>query len=351
MYAQKEKLKENKNRSVGNSVAQKKSNIKQGLGFVDNRTDAITQRKLKASVFIRTAEKAIVQSTIQRVTDLQVQQGPSCWLFVLEAVAKSKGLSTNYISMAMHSYASTPEADERKEKEANKGREISKRAAALLVTADKLNEMVEKLKEYKVTVGDKYQGGLIDRKVLSRFANEKIGNSKSVNYIQFNENEKADIEGVIDSYAEAKRRAKELAEIVIHEEDDVGSLLNTGISEITKDQNIQDVHLTLANQDLPAYMATWKIYKPSQEDLRGAVNNEVDFTNKKVGALVETAHAILLVDYNAAQKIVTYKDPNYGNLKFKIKIGQLRAMANHRVVLRPFLKEGMNKSRLAGLKD
>ena len=28
------------------------------------------------------------------VTDLQVQQGRSCWLYVLEALAKAKGLST-----------------------------------------------------------------------------------------------------------------------------------------------------------------------------------------------------------------------------------------------------------------
>ncbi len=46
MYAQVEKKKENKSRSVANSVAQKKSNGKQGLGFVDNRPEAVAQRKL-----------------------------------------------------------------------------------------------------------------------------------------------------------------------------------------------------------------------------------------------------------------------------------------------------------------
>ncbi len=38
MYAQKEKLKENKSRSIANFVAPKKSNVKQGFGFVDNRS-------------------------------------------------------------------------------------------------------------------------------------------------------------------------------------------------------------------------------------------------------------------------------------------------------------------------
>lgn len=47
MYAQVEKPKENKVRAVANSVAQKKSNVKQGFGFVDNRPEAVVQRKLR----------------------------------------------------------------------------------------------------------------------------------------------------------------------------------------------------------------------------------------------------------------------------------------------------------------
>ena len=39
MYAHVEKAKENKSRAVANSVGQKKSNIKQGAGFVDNRKE------------------------------------------------------------------------------------------------------------------------------------------------------------------------------------------------------------------------------------------------------------------------------------------------------------------------
>ncbi len=45
MYAQVEKPKENKSRAVANSVAQNKSNGKQGFGFVDNRPEVIAQQK------------------------------------------------------------------------------------------------------------------------------------------------------------------------------------------------------------------------------------------------------------------------------------------------------------------
>ena len=57
MYAQVEKPKENKSRAVANSVAQKKSIMNQGFGFVNNRPEAVAQRKVQE----------MADSTIQRV--------------------------------------------------------------------------------------------------------------------------------------------------------------------------------------------------------------------------------------------------------------------------------------------
>ncbi len=48
MYEQVEEPKENKSRSVANSVAQKKNNVKQSFQFVDNRPESIAQRKMKS---------------------------------------------------------------------------------------------------------------------------------------------------------------------------------------------------------------------------------------------------------------------------------------------------------------
>ncbi|ATG76431.1 MULTISPECIES: hypothetical protein [unclassified Pseudoalteromonas] len=50
MYEQVDKPKENKSRAVANSVTQKKSDVKQGFGFVDNRSDATSKRKMKETV-------------------------------------------------------------------------------------------------------------------------------------------------------------------------------------------------------------------------------------------------------------------------------------------------------------
>ena len=50
MYEQIEKTKENKNGAVANSVVQKKSNGKQGFGFVDNRPEGEAQKKQKEMI-------------------------------------------------------------------------------------------------------------------------------------------------------------------------------------------------------------------------------------------------------------------------------------------------------------
>ncbi len=65
MYAQIEKPKENNSRVVANSVAQKKSNGKQGLGFVDNRPKSITQRKLLSG--LQSNHKNVLKGNSQEV--------------------------------------------------------------------------------------------------------------------------------------------------------------------------------------------------------------------------------------------------------------------------------------------
>ena len=48
MYEQVEKPKENKSRAIANTVTQKKSYAKQGIGFVNNRPEAVAQRKIQS---------------------------------------------------------------------------------------------------------------------------------------------------------------------------------------------------------------------------------------------------------------------------------------------------------------
>ncbi len=50
MYAQKEKLRENKSRAAANSVKQKKKDDKQGVEFIDKRVDAKKQKSLQLMI-------------------------------------------------------------------------------------------------------------------------------------------------------------------------------------------------------------------------------------------------------------------------------------------------------------
>lgn len=61
MYKQVEKPKENKNRAIANTVTQKKSSDQHAFGFVDNRPEAIAQRKLRGMIDNSVQLKGVIQ--------------------------------------------------------------------------------------------------------------------------------------------------------------------------------------------------------------------------------------------------------------------------------------------------
>lgn len=74
MYAQVAKPKEDKSRAIANSVALKKSSVKQGFGFVDNRPVVAVQRKLSESITAKQSTQgisrgAVIQRAIPKSTD------------------------------------------------------------------------------------------------------------------------------------------------------------------------------------------------------------------------------------------------------------------------------------------
>lgn len=73
MYVQVEKSKDNIRRAVANSVVQKKSNGTQGFGFVDNRPNAVEQRKLQviANKVLNVKRTSQLQAHANHNTDRQ----------------------------------------------------------------------------------------------------------------------------------------------------------------------------------------------------------------------------------------------------------------------------------------
>lgn len=66
MYKQVEKPKENTSKAVANSVVQKRSNMKQGFVFLDNRPEMITQRKIQVMADEYSEQLGKQNETIQR---------------------------------------------------------------------------------------------------------------------------------------------------------------------------------------------------------------------------------------------------------------------------------------------
>ena len=96
MYAQVDKQKDNKSKSVAHSVTQKKSTVKQGFGFVDSRPEAIVQRTLQERV------NNSSQVKLEADNDLSQNMGQSITQFVrgkkfkhnrkADRLAKTQGL-------------------------------------------------------------------------------------------------------------------------------------------------------------------------------------------------------------------------------------------------------------------
>lgn len=322
-----------------------------GAKTVQSNIDTATPKHSNRAAV--TTHQLRTHATVQRVTDLHVQQGPSCWLFVLEAVAASQGVNTKSLKMIMHSYASGEDADRQvsKAKKEPIPRDISRRQAALEVTAVKLTAMVDSLNDYKNGGNDHFNSDIIAEKIVRKKARQKLESENSVDSLVFVGGQ-ADTQNVIDAYVLARDRATSLVNITNNQPDDVGALLQSGSQEITRDQAFTDIVATLQVARLPAYMAIRKRFKPTGQELADAAGGIIDFTARSTKQMEDTSHAVLLDSYNDGDKTIIYKDPNYGNPMIKVKLGQLKEMAGDgRVLIRPFFKEGASKSKLADVVD
>lgn len=303
----------------------------------------------------KTLRPTFASAAIQRQTNLLVQQGPSCWLYVLEAVAKAKGIGTNYITMVMKSYPDSPEAVAKQKDEEASGREISKRAAALELIADNMTEMIAKLHNWKIGYGGQHAGGRIKKVIVERYARQTLGTDRSVEHLTFSAvDETTDVAGIMGEYNKAKKRATKLAANTIKEEDDVASLLNTGYQTIDEGQAPSDVDLALANQNTPCYASIRMRFNVRPTDQGNGAGQVIDFTRRPISEMQPTAHAILLDSYDKGSKTAIYKDPNYGNVKIQVTHIQFQKMAGHGdevIKLRPFFKDGASKSKLAEVQD
>ncbi|MEL0635659.1 hypothetical protein V6259_02605 [Marinomonas sp. TI.3.20] len=94
MYKQVEKTKENKSRAVANLITQKKRNVKQCFGFMDNRPEAIAQRKFQSITNSHSGYKYIQKKPCDPVAQLKLPQyGEPDTKEYYEPINKSKSVA------------------------------------------------------------------------------------------------------------------------------------------------------------------------------------------------------------------------------------------------------------------
>ncbi len=285
-------------------------------------------------------------SVIQREgPTLYKQIGPSCWLFVMEALVRYEGFDTKYLQIIMHSY----ESDSKKIDAKSKDKKVYKnrRVAALSATKDKLDDFLSRLTNYfdnRIKKGNK--GDDISKEHAERLMLRTLGNTFISKYIFSHEKESVNIADLINEIKKANKKLESLIKTCQDLENDTEAFLNTGSMQIDKQQELNDVEETLKWIKKPSYMSICKIYKREESDK----GNIIDFTSRT--DLTDTAHAVLLVGYDESRKRVRYKNPNYGDDIFIVTAQQLQLMAGeHRVMIRPFYADNVQKSKLAETLD
>lgn len=290
-------------------------------------------------------------------TDLLIQQGPSCWLYVVEAIAAASTaktqLSTTHLRMAMRCY---PDSDSVRDAHAAQKHDPKrpKRTIALELMAANIAGMVGSLQNWALTSDtDDIPLSRVQefarRHHVSRSAWQDP--ALGVFFDGDGDDPTTDVTGLITAFQAGAACAEGLHKLAIGAGDDknvVGLLLNTGYQVIDGKQEVTDVVLSLGVQSVPSYISVRKRFKTTAEQRASGI---VDLTGRELSELADTAHALLLEGFTATSESagrVTFKDPNFGNVLFVVTVAQFQAMAGKdEVKMRPFFPSGAKKSALA----
>lgn len=291
-------------------------------------------------------------------TDLLIQQGPSCWLYVVEAIAAASSakteLSTTHLRMAMRCY---PDGDSVRDAHAAQQHapKRPRRTIALELMAANIAGMVTSLQNWAATSGsDDIPLSRVQEFARRHHVSRSAWQDPALGVFFDGGGEDdptTDVTGLIAAFQAGAACADGLHRLAIGAGDNtnvVGLLLNTGYQVIDGKQEAADAVLSLGVQAVPSYLSVRKRFKTTAEQRASGI---VDLTGRKLSELADTAHALLLEDFTATSESegrVTFKDPNFGNVLFVVTVAQFQAMAgNDEVKMRPFFPSGARKSALA----
>jgi hypothetical protein len=95
------------------------------------------------------------------------------------------------------------------------------------------------------------------------------------------------------------------------------------------DQWGAEAALVAMHSEMPVFLGVRARYTLRNEDLHnGAVPYRIDWTDRR-DPMGPANHGLLLTGYDDRRRIVSYKDPNYGDVEIRITTEQFTMMAGN----------------------
>lgn len=274
----------------------------------------------------------IFNTTIQRNdsvddTDLRVQQGPSCWLTVVESMLASEGKDTSTLKLLLNMYESSAEVDSWIAQNSDKTKDMMGYTAPMTKNMENVKDIILKLKSVRDKGGTKVNSQMTITKerlkiLLGRVSAAVVHSADEFNYVDGS----ASIDQIIDVYKKVGKQLKETLKAMGNQnwKKQVHSFFKLPDTPIDKKTTWSDFVLTMKHQvKLPAWIGINQGIKG--DDLP---KSDTDFRGK-APVFKSNNHAIMMIAYgtDGHGEFVKYKNPNRGNFVYTVTFDQFKKMA------------------------
>ena len=261
--------------------------------------------------------------------NLNPQMGPSCWITVIEAILAERGKSCtdHCLSLYIAAYPTDGKLDAYRLANKIPLSKFKKRKCAATIIKTAFETIDTKLETYATRGAN---GAETETITHEKFV-DLLRRSDSLAYPQifgqryislFDGTDPLTIATVRGHFATATSFAGKMGELDQSDDDDIVYLLGGQVG-IFPEQEDADVIATLQQAvKLPAFATILKKF-----DYKKTEGPFEDYTEEDISNLKNTRHAIMVETIDPSKRIITYKDPNYGDKpQLKVTLDQFKLM-------------------------
>jgi hypothetical protein len=256
---------------------------------------------------------------------LLTQVGPSCWLFVVEAIANIKGLDTHRLATALQLYPSGDAA-----KDLNRLQEADVLIARLQGVRTRIDDRVGPMTWSRLQ--QLTRRAQVEERRIVPFTHRLLARLQcgAKGYAV------ADVQGELDRLiAFVMRLRAEIAKPGVHGQDDEAKLLGGARVEIGKGEKLTTFgavlsdHLTTHGVCMLGISQRFHVHDYDDDPVVHPLGSkDYDFTKVNPHEIKRGGpHAVLLLECDTSNRIVRYKDPNYGDAVITVTLAQIARMA------------------------